>query len=286
MSWAPNDLVTDADLLAHYPKLLTQFGQVTWTEARAKAIEEWLWPQLLGANFDPQRFRTRFAPAAVRIDANGTFTDVTSAAQNDTTDDLTLATAFATTSTRLCIGSASPFRGLSVRVADTPNATAATLAVSVWCDSWRQVAVRDHTQATSGVPFSRGGAITWALPEDWVTRTLDGTVGYWARLTLSVAPTAGKAGQVGVIRRSRLCGPVTHRTLSSIFRGAQLAQDGPWRELADWHEREADQTLARVLPILGGEFDTVTVDDVVDAEEAVQATDEARNAQAWTFERA
>jgi len=286
MSWTPNDLVTDADLLAHHPTILSQFGKIHWGDARAKAIEDWLWPQLLAANYDPQRFRTRFAAEAVYIDANGTFSDVTAAAQSATADDLTLATAFASTTTRLCVGSPSAFRGLSIRVTDTPNATAATLEVAVWCDQWRTLRVADGTQATLGVPFSRGGAITWTAPDEWVVRAVNGTIAYWARLSLSVAPAAGQAGQVSVIRRSRLCGPVTHRTLSMIFRGAPLSQDGPWRDLADWHEREAEQALARVLPTLGGEFDTVTEDDVIDATEAAQTADDARGTTAWTFERA
>lgn len=286
MSWAPADLLTDTDLLAYAPKILSQFGQVSWQALRAKTLEDWLFPSLVAANYDPQRFRTRYAPDAACIDANGTFTTITGAAQDNATDDITLATAFASTSTRLCVGSASPFRGVSVRMLDTVNATAATLTVQLWRDAWQTVAVADGTQATAGTPFSRGGAITWTVPEDWTVRAVNGTTGYWARLVLSATPAAGKLSQIGVIRRSRLCGAVTHRTLSQIYRAAPLSSDGPWDALAGYHEAEADRLLSRMLPVIGGEFDSVTGDDVVDTDEAAQTADEARNATAWTWERA
>ena len=46
MSWHPSDLVTDADLLAYEPRILTQFGVTDWTAVRAKALEDWLLPLL------------------------------------------------------------------------------------------------------------------------------------------------------------------------------------------------------------------------------------------------
>lgn len=286
MSWAPTDLLADDDLLAYEPKILSQFGQIQWAPLRAKVLEDWLWPQLEAASFPAPRFRTRFAPDAVLIDAAGTFSDVTSAAQDATVDDLALATAFASTATRLCVGSAVPFRGLSCRMGETVNATTAKVTVALWRDGWQSVAVADNT-SVGGAAFARGGAITWTVPETWVPRTLsDTTPRYWARVTLSVAPNAGTLGQVAVIRRSRLCGAVTCRTLAAIFRAAPLSQDGPWREKADWYEAEAERMLQRALPLLGGEFDTVTEDDVVDADEAGQTADEARATVGWTFERA
>ena len=287
MSWAPNDLLTDLDLLAYEPKILSQFGKVEWAALRAKTLEDWLWPQVQGAGFDPQRFRTRFAPAEVLIDANGVFADVTTAATDATADDLALATVFSASTTRLCVGSDAPFRGLSVRLADTVNATAGALSVALWRDAWQGVAVDDRTQATLGVPFSRGGSITWALPDDWVVRSVSGSEArYWARLVVTPAPAAGAIGQLSVIRRSRLCGAVACWTLSRIYRTAPLTQDGPWDRKADDYAQLATDMLQRALPLLGGEFDTQTEDDVVDATEAAQTANEARGSSGWTFERA
>lgn len=286
MSWAPADLVSDRDLVAYETRVQSLFGQWDWRERRAKALEDWLWPQVRVAGYDPRRFRTRYAPEAALYGVT-TYTDVTAAAQSATAEDLDLAAVFASSTTRLYLGSPAPFRGVSVRVTDSPSATAATLTVQAWRDAWQQVAVDDGTVLTAGVPFSRGGAITWTLGDDWVTRSLS-TVDacYWVRMALSATPTGAKAGQVAVIRRSLLCAPVTFRTLALIFREAPLSQDGPWRERADWYEAEAERALQRVLPILGGEFDTITEDDVVDADEAEQTASEARGASAWTLERA
>jgi len=285
MSWHPADLVTDADLLAYEPKILTHFGQASWGDLRTKVLEDWLWPQLRGRGFDPARFRTRYAADAVCYGAS--YTDLTEAATDTTTDDLPLATIFASASAYLYVGSAQPFRGISLRITDAPSATAATLSVALWRDIWQSAAITDGTAKTSGVPLSGGGAITWTVPADWATRDL-GTFGpyYWARIALSAVPTGATATQVSVIRRSLLCAPVTFRALALIFRGAPLNQAGPWEPRADWYEQEAERALDRAWPVLGGEFDTITEDDVVDADEQAQTPDAARGNTGWTYERA
>lgn len=286
MSWAPTDLVSDRDLTAYETRILSLFGAWDWRDRRAKALEDWLWPQVRVAGFDPQRFRTRYTPTAVYY-GESTYTSVTSEAQNDTAEDLALATIFASSTTRLYVGSTAPFRGLSIRVTDTPSSTAATLTVDAWRDAWQALAVTDGTALTAGKPFSGGGAITWALSDDWVPRTISTTAGaYWVRLALSAVPTGAKAGQIGCIRRSLLCAPATFRTLALIFREAPLSQDGPWRERAEWYEAEADRALQRVLPVIGGEFDTDPEDDVIDATEAAQTASEARGGSGWTWDRA
>jgi len=286
MSWAPTDLVSDADLLAYESRIQTWFGQWDWRDRRAKALEDWLWPQVRTAGFDPQRFRTRYTPTAVYSAVSGTFTDWTAAAQSATAEDLTLATIFGTGS--VCyVGSAALFRGLSLRVTDTPSATAATLTVALWRDGWRTVAAADGTVHAAGVSCSGGGAITWTLPDDWTLRSLNSLTAYWARLSLSAVPTGAKAGQLACIRRSLLCGPATLRTLALIFREAPISQDGPWRERADWYEAEAERAIQRVLPVIGGEFEAEdSQDDVIDATEAVQTASEARDAAGWSWERA
>jgi hypothetical protein len=286
MSWAPNDLVTDADLLGYDERILTQFGQIAWAVRRSKALEDWLWPQLRVAGFDPQRFRTRFVADAVLGYTSAAYTDYTAAAASETASDVPLATVLASGSDALYVGSTAPFRGLSIRMTDSVASASRTLTVAVWADAWHGVAATDGTQATSGIPFSRGGAITWVVPGTLVTRTLN-AVGpyYWAKLALSGAPTGAALGQVACIRRSLLCGPAALRTLALIYREAPLAQDGPWEAKAAWAEAEADKALERVLPVLGGEFDTITHDDVLGADEAGQTADAARGMPMFSLDR-
>lgn len=285
MSWAPADLVADADLLAYERTIHTAFGQTEWTTRRSKVIEDWLWPALRQQGFDPERFRTRHAPSYVYgFDGTSTYTDYLAAATSTTVDDLPLATIFSTSSKALYIGSANPFRGISLRVLDAPNATAATLTVALWTDVWSSMIVSDGTQATIGIPFSRGGAITWTVPTTMQIRPVNSLRAYWAKLSMSTAPLTATAGQLGVIRRSLLCGPATLRTLALILREAPMTTDGPWIEKAAWYEAQADAALSRVLPLIGNEFDT-DEDDIIDGSEETQTTDDARDSTGWLWER-
>lgn len=284
MSWAPNDLVSDADLTAYERKILTQFAASDWKARRAKALEDWLFPLLEAAKFIPQRLRTRFKVAHVIGVTSGATTDLTSAAQTE--GGLNLANILAAPSDALYIASNTPFRGLSVRMQDSVNAVAATLTAELWTDTWTAPAGISNETITTGKPFARGGAIIWTIPEGMVERSLQG-VGpyYWLKLSLSATMTAGTViGPISVIRRSRLCGPAALRTLALIFREAPTSQDGPWDEKAEWYEAEADKALTRVLESIGGEFDT-DVDDVIAPAEEAQTSAQVTGG-GWTFERA
>ena len=228
MSWHPGDLVADTDLTAYERTILTQHGAADWQSRRQKVLEDWLWPILRAKGLAPERFRTRYVAEAVLGNTSSTFTAFTSAAENVTTDDLNLATILAASSDYLAIGSSRQFRGVSVRMLDAVNTAAATLTVELWQDAWTGVSATDGTLATTGKPFSRGGAVSWTVPGEWVLRSLN-SLGpyYWARLRLSAAPTGAKASQVACIRRSALCAPATLRTLALIFREAPMQQDGP-----------------------------------------------------------
>jgi hypothetical protein len=286
MAFKPNDLVSDADLVAYEADILTAFGQFDWTAKRQKALTDWLWPLLKAAGFPPERFRTRYQPQAVYTSISGTWGTETSDAQNTTVDDLNLAAIFATVGTdALYIGSSQMFRGLSVRLSDAVSAVTSTLTVSLWTDAWESVPIVDGTARVSGKTFSGGGAVTWAVPDGWVPRVVNGSAPlYWAKLTVSATPTAATAGQIGVIRDSLLAGPATLRTLALIFREAPTKQDGPWRDKAEWYEQEADRAWQRVQPSLGGEFDTQVEDDVVSEAETHQTTAEVTQG-GWSLER-
>lgn len=284
MSWHPSDLLTDQDLVAYEGQILTRFNVTNWEARRAKVLEDWLWPSLRVAGFAPERFRTRYTPDVVYGVTSGTYTDRTDAAKNATADDINLATTLAAGSDSLVIGSSQTFRGLSIRMLDNVSSAASTLTVELWQDAWRSVQASDATQATTGRPFSRGGAITWNVPSDWVLRTLNSvtTPYYFARLRLSAAPTGAQIGQIGTIRRSVLCGPVAYKVLASIFREAPMKQDGPWEDRANFYEQEAALAFQRALTLVGGEFDAdVPSDDVLDAEDAAQTKDEAGSPMRW-----
>ncbi len=287
MTGAIADLFGDADLAAYEATILTQFGRESWATKRAKACEDWLWPALRAKGFDLARWRSRYAPDLVHTYSPGVYTDVTDAATSTSTDDLDLATAFASGLHAICIGSVEPFRGLSIRIQDSPSTTAAVLTASAWCDTWEPLVVSDGTQATVGKPFSKGGTLTWAVPETWVPRTIDGSAAlYWVKVALSAAPTGATAGQLAVIRRSVLAGPAALRTLALIFMESPTAQRaGTWEAKADLYMREAQHALERALSLVGGEFDTLTQDDVVDAEEAAQTPEQAAGRGLWQLER-
>jgi hypothetical protein len=271
MSWHPNDLVADQDLVAYEASILTQFGQADWETRRLKAIEDWLAPILRGQGHQIEQLRTRYEATKVSAFTAGLYIDATDAAKTTTPDDLDLAAIFADPGTdRLYIGSSQMFRGLSVRLHDTVSVTSATLAVKYWNDAWTALSVADGTVKSLGIPFSGGGALTWRVPSDWVKRTVDDSARlYWTQLSVSSPPSPGTAGQIGTIRRSALCAPVTMRTLTLIMREAPTGGSGPWLEKAAWYETEADAALQRALPLIAGEFDTDD-DDLINPDEEVQ----------------
>jgi hypothetical protein len=281
-----SDLLTEADLLAYEANILTQFNQTDWLDKRAKAAEDWLAPILRTRGFAVERLRTRYEADAVRGYTGAAFSDLVGAAKDTTTDDLNLATIFATAgSDALYIGSVQPFRGLSVRMLDAVSAVAGTLTVSFWGDEWSALTITDGTAKTLGKPFSGGGAITWRVPSTWVTRTVDGSDPlYWVKVTVSATPTSAKAGQIGVIRRSSLCAPLVFRTLMLIMWEAPTGGGGPWAEKAFHYESEADAALQRALQICGGEFETdAPATDLISATEAEQTVAEV--SRGWRLER-
>jgi hypothetical protein len=283
VSWAPNDLVADADLVAYESKILTAFNVADWTEKRRRALEDWIGPILRGQGFELARLRTRFESDSVQGFTAAAYTDKTAAATDDTADDVDLAAIFATPgSDALYIGSTQAFRGLSVRILESVSAVASALSVAYWNDGWTALTIADGTIKAAGKTFSGGGAVTWSVPLDWIVRKVN-NIGpyYWVKLTVTATPTGAKAGQIGVIRRSALCAPATLRTLLLIMREAPTGGAGPWAEKAAWYETEADAALQRALPLLGGEFDTDASDQVSPMEAGQTESEVSRAPFRW-----
>lgn len=290
MSWHPNDLVGDQDLVNYEANILTQFAQASWLDRRTKVLEDWLLPILKANQLDPQRLRTRFEAEKVWGLTSAVYADLTSKAKDTTEDDLDLAAILATPSTdAIYVGSKAPFRGLHWRLLDAVSATASVVSVSYWADGWLPLFLTDRTSKTAGVAFSGGGSMVWGLLPDWTIRTLNSSDPlYWAKVTLSATPTGAKATQIGVIRRSCLAAPATLRTLMMIFREAPTGMDGPWEKKAEYYEKESDLALQRALVIAGGEFDTddaTTPSDLIGPNEATQTTDEAAGGYGFVWER-
>lgn len=284
MSWHPNDLVSDVDLL-DYEQGVLQMGQTTWQSKRTKALEDWLFPILKGRGFDPYRLRTRYEVDSALSFTSSVYTDKTAAAKDTTADDLNLATIFATVGTdALYIGSVQPFKGLFVRMLDSVNTASAVLSVAYFNGNWEPLLISDGTMQTAGKTLSAGGSVTWLLPVDWMTRTVNASAAlYWVKVTISATPTSAKAGQISVIRGSALRAPATFRTLQLIFQEAPTGSDGPWRDKAAFYKDEADASLQRALPLLGGEFDT-DESDTVSTAEGDQTTEQVSHG--WALERA
>jgi hypothetical protein len=288
-SYSPNDLVTDLDLRAYERDVLQKYATNSWAEKRAKALQDWLWPQLRSQGFAPEKFRTRYEPDSVLGFTGAAFSDVKGAAVSLDADDLNLATIFASVgSDALFVGDTQPFRGLSLRMGDTPTSTANVVTVSYWADSWVALTITDKTQGTAGTSFSKGGSFTWAVPDDWTLRKVH-TVErrYWVKVTTSVTPASAKAGQLGVIRHSVLAAPVTFWTLALIMREAPTTSGaGPWREKAEYYEQQAAAALQRAYPSLGGEFESDDpITDQISDEEAEQTTETVTGGP-WRLERA
>jgi hypothetical protein len=276
VSWHPLDLVSDLDLVAYESAILTNFGSPTFDDKRTKALEDWLFPILRANGFDPYRLVTRAEVTKAFGYTAAAFSDLTSAAQDGTANDLNLAAVFAAVGTdALYIGSTKPFRGLFVRMLDAVSAVTSTLTVAYYNGVWRPVNIADGTRLASGKTFSGGGSVVWTLPTDWQRRRLnDSDSLYWAKLTVSATPTSATAGQISVIRRSSLCAPATFRTLQLIFQEAPTGQDGPWLDKAAFYKGEADLALQRALQICGGEFDTDDSDQI-DGDEGTQTASQA-----------
>lgn len=286
MSWHPNDLVSDVDLTDYESTILTGFGASTWTARRTKALEDWLFPILKGHGFDPFTLRTRAEVDKAFGFTGAAYTDVTSATQSTTADDVNLAAVFATPGTdALYLGSTQPFRGVFLQQLDTISAIASVLSVAYWNGAWTALTISDGTAHTTGKTFSGGGPVTWTLPVDWQRRVVNASEArYWVKLTVTAVPTSAKASQIGVIRSSSLRAPATFRTLELIFREAPTSADGPWREKAEYYEGQADAALQRALVICGGEFDTDGSEQISVTEAATTASEASDGG--WTLERA
>jgi hypothetical protein len=284
MSWHPNDLVADVDLVDYESRILTQFGAQSWLPRRTKALEDFVFPVLRANGLDPYALRTRRVPDAAFGYTGSVYTSILAVVSNSTEDDLSLASLFATPGTdAIFIASRTPFRGVFLRLLDAVSSVAGKMSVAYWNGNWEPLTVSDRTIQVSGKTLSGGGSVLWTLPPDWVTRKVN-AVGpyYWARIMVSATPTGATLSQVGCVLASALRAPATFKTLELIMREAPTGADGPWLEKAAYYASQFELAMQRALPRMGEETDT-DGDDVIDAEEATQTSESVGGG--WRLER-
>lgn len=246
MSWPGLTLVTDAEIGQLEPQAIAAdqpWGDTYWPDARAMAKQDlkiWLeldFPEVVGV---ADRVLDRWAADYVFAYTASAYTDVTSAARDDTPDDLALATIFTTpASDRLYLGAAWTFDGLLAVMTGTRNANASTLTVKYSGPAgWTALTASDGT-AASGATFGKSGRVTWTAPEDWQRQRLNGTGDefFWIELSVSSALTSGTTlAQVLAIRPPdgfKRC--AAYLSLGHILNGlaAQSPGEERWRAQAD-----------------------------------------------------
>jgi hypothetical protein len=216
--WSQLSLVTDTEIGQIEPEataVSAPWGATTWASARTEAKRDLkIW---LERDFNAQsdsaftdlsrrqfasimlpaitdRILDRWAPDWVFQLTDGTFTDRTTAARDDTENDLDIAAVFVTPGAdRLYVGALWEFEGLMVKLLDAVNANASVLTVNYWSDSeWKSIVATDGT-AAAGKTFGQSGRLTWTLPTDWERRRWNGTAEefYWIELVVSATLTPG-----------------------------------------------------------------------------------------------
>lgn len=271
--WNPADLVTDLDLLALDRLCLTDFGATDLADKRQMAAQ-WLGPRVEQVGYRLVQHQIRKTPDAVFGFDGTTFTDLTTAASDQTEADLPLSSVCAVpASAAVYVGYRVPFRGVYVGVVDHVNANSATLAVTAWTGRWAPVnSLQDGTQATLGKSLSGGGLVAWQPPDQWSRRRLNNSLLYWATLTVATSLTAGTAAtQMTPVVTSRLTLPAAQYTLGLLYQESYGSNRGQWQEKATALFEAAEASLGIALPLLADEFD-LDADEAVSGAEASSVT--------------
>jgi hypothetical protein len=271
--WNPADLLTDLDLLALDRACLTDFGVTTLADKRRVAAD-WVAQRVEQAGYTLHQHAIRKAPAAVFGFDGAAYTDVTAAALDTTDADLPLSSLCAVpSSAAVYVGYHAPFRGCYVGVVDAVNANTATLGAAVWTGTWTAVtSLQDGTRATASKSLSGGGLVAWQQPDQWSRRSVNNSLLYWAKLTVSSSLTAGTAAsQLTPVVPSRLSLPAAQYALGLLYQESYGSNRGQWAEKAEKLFKAAEDSLAVAIPLIADEFD-VDEDQAVSGAEASSVT--------------
>jgi hypothetical protein len=256
-SWSGLSLVSDAEIGQLEPEAISNaWGAVTWPAQRAEAkrsLKIWLesdFPAVVGV---ADRVIDTWKPDYAFGLTASAYTDLTNEVSNDTEDDVTLSSVFATFGTdKLYIGAAWEFDALAILMKDTRNAAAAAMTVKYSGPAgFASISPTDGT-AAAGATFGKSGRITWTTPTDWQRVKLNGTGDeyYWIELSVSAALTAGaKASQILPVRApDGLKRIAAYLALHHIFNGlaAGAAEPEFWQTKADNYATEASELYGRL----------------------------------------
>lgn len=122
------------------------------------------------------------------VNNGGAFTDADSL-QSETQYDIS-STGTAAGGDYFYIGHAATFRGVTIRLVSS-NSTANALVVEYYNGStWTSVAGLDDDTSTGTISLAYGGLVSWTMPSDWATTTVNGQSAYWVRWYWTVAHDA------------------------------------------------------------------------------------------------
>lgn len=259
MSWSHLSLVTDDDIGQLEPEAVhgdAPWGASAWPAQRSAAkrdLKVWLEADYAQIPSVSDRIKDRWRPDWVYAETSSTWSDYTTAARDDTEEDLPLSTVFATFGTdALYVGAAYEFEGLFVQLLDSLNANSAVLSAAYWGPGgWTSLTILDGTSA-SGKTFGQTGRITWALPSTWERRRLNGTADefYWIKLTISAALSSGVSASHVLPLRSPdgLKRVAAYLAVHHIYNGlaAQAASPDFWRDRSQAYFHKAETMYARL----------------------------------------
>jgi hypothetical protein len=108
--------------------------------------------------------------AAAIADDGAVYTDETTEANDATAGDLTLLPPVPVATDAYLVGMSYPFRRLNL-VVDTAGVGAYTVTWKYWNGAWTNLS--GVTDGTSGFKSTGGGEVSWTVPGDWATTTIN-----------------------------------------------------------------------------------------------------------------
>lgn len=283
MGWSTLSLTTDADLGALEPQATHKnapWGQTAWPDQRAEAKRElkiWLERDFSQYASPADRVLDRWAADWVWQYTGSAYTDISTAAADETVDDVVLSTVLATpASDRLLIGADWQFEGVFFRLLDTVNAAASTMSIEYWNGAWTTMTaanwqVADGT-SVGGATLNKTGRFTWTVPWDWERREVnsEGSPFYWVRVKVSSALTSGTAAsQILTVRPpDGLRRVASLLALHYVMSGKAMDSEAPtvWQTRADVYRKLALDTYNSLRNKSGIPFDADNSGSVSSAE--------------------
>jgi hypothetical protein len=89
------------------------------------------------------------------------------------------------------IGGPVPFIGAALAMTANVNTNVSAMTIEYWNGAWTALTnLVDGTIAVATKTLSGSGQITWTLPADWISSTINGITAYYMRFTVSAQLSA------------------------------------------------------------------------------------------------